>query len=244
MSIRKQQECAEIFRVTENAMNIKYGVAIFLLLLSLNMFQSVAIAQVPGEDVMITVPTPKTKGTMSLEEAIAKRRSTREFTQTSITKEEISQLLWAAQGITDKKNSLRAAPSAGALYPLEIYLFTRDGIFHYNVEKHALEVLDRRDGRQELSAASFGQDMIQEAAASIVIGAVFGRVTSKYGDRGVGYVYMEAGHAAQNIHLMAVSLGLASVPVGAFDGKKVKAVLSLDNAIEPLYIIPVGAEKK
>lgn len=190
---------------------------------------------------MATLPTPKLKGSISLEEAIAKRRSVREFADRDITQEEISQLLWAAQGTTDKTHSLRSVPSAGALYPLEIYLITKDGLFHYDVKKHTLEILGRRDLRPELARAGFNQAMIQEAAADIVICAVFERVTSKYAERGVSYVYMEAGHAAQSIQLMAVSLGLASVPVGAFDDKSVTVVLGLDNNRKPLYIIPVGA---
>ena len=190
---------------------------------------------------MITLPKPKVKGSISLEETIARRRSVREFADRDITQEEISQLLWAAQGITDKTRSLRSVPSAGALYPLEIYLLTKDGLFHYSVDEHALEILGRRDLRPELARAGFNQAMIQEAAADIVMCAVFERITSKYAERGASYVYMEAGHTAQNIHLMAVSLGLASVPVGAFDDKSVKAVLGLDNNRKPLYIIPVGA---
>ena len=190
---------------------------------------------------MITLPKPKVKGSISLEETIARRRSVREFADRDITQEEISQLLWAAQGITDKTRSLRSVPSAGALYPLEIYLLTKDGLFHYRVDEHALEILGRRDLRPELARAGFNQAMIQEAAADIVMCAVFERITSKYAERGASYVYMEAGHTAQNIHLMAVSLGLASVPVGAFDDKSVKAVLGLDNNRKPLYIIPVGA---
>jgi SagB-type dehydrogenase family enzyme len=196
-----------------------------------------------GEREMIKLPEPKIKGSVSLEEAIARRRSIREFAERDIKLEEVSQLLWAAQGITDKAKSFRAVPSAGALYPLEIYVVTREGLFRYIVEKHALEILDNHDLRSELSDASWGQEMVRQAGANIVICAIFKRVTSKYAERGIKYVYMEAGHAAQNIHLMAVSLGLGSVSVGAFDDKKVQALFKLDKNIEPLYIVPIGAKR-
>lgn len=196
-----------------------------------------------GEREMIKLPEPKIKGSVSLEEAIVQRRSIREFAERDIKLEEVSQLLWAAQGITDKTESFRAVPSAGALYPLEIYVVTKECLFHYIVEKHALEILDNHDLRSELADASWGQGMVRQAGADIVICAIFKRVTSKYAERGIRYVYMEAGHAAQNIHLMAVSLGLGSVPVGAFDDKKVQALLKLDKNIEPLYIVPIGAKR-
>lgn len=196
-----------------------------------------------GEREMIKLPEPKIKGSVSLEEAIVQRRSIREFVERDIKLEEVSQLLWAAQGITDKTESFRAVPSAGALYPLEIYVVTKEGLFHYIVEKHALEILDNHDLRSELADASWGQGMVRQAGADIVICAIFKRVTFKYAERGIRYVYMEAGHAAQNIHLTAVSLGLGSVPVGAFDDKKVQALLKLDKNIEPLYIVSIGAKR-
>jgi len=196
-----------------------------------------------GDSNMIKLPEPKIKGRVSLEEVINARRCVREFTEKDIKLEEISQLLWAAQGITDKTRSLRAVPSAGALYPLEIYLITKDGLFHYIVAKHALEILDNRDLRRDLAAASLGQASVKQAAADIVICAIFKRVTSKYGERGMRYVDIEAGHAAQNIHLTAVSLGLGSVPVGAFDDQSVQAMLKLDKNTTPLYIITVGAKR-
>jgi len=192
------------------------------------------------EKKMIMLPQPKTEGQMSLEAAIQKRRSIRSFTDEKVGLEAISQLVWAAQGITDQENSLRAAPSAGALYPLETYVITEEGFYHYDVLEHALELIKEGDLRQELADAGWNQPMIAQAPLNILICAVFKRITSRYGDRGVGYVYEEVGHAAQNIHLQAVSLGLGSVPVGAFDDKKVKSSLSLGAEVEPLYIIPVG----
>ncbi|RJO63646.1 MAG: SagB/ThcOx family dehydrogenase [Candidatus Omnitrophota bacterium] len=190
----------------------------------------------------IQLPQPKNKGTISLEEAIAKRRSQRSFSNKELTLSQISQLLWAAQGITERKGGrvLRSAPSAGALYPMEIYALTKDGLYHYLPESHALEVLRDGDLRGKLSGASLGQSSVSDAPLDIVICAVYERVTSKYRERGNRYVAVEAGHVAQNIHLQAVALGLVSVPIGAFSDEEVKKVLDLPADCVSLYIIPVG----
>ena len=190
----------------------------------------------------IQLPQPATKGKISLEEAISKRRSQRNFARKDLGLEQISQLLWSAQGITAKKGnfSFRAAPSAGALYPMEIYLLSKDGLYHYLPEGHQLEQLSQGDLRNSLSNSALGQASISQAPVSIVICAVYARITSKYGERGIRYSHIEAGHIAQNMHLEAVALGLGSVPIGAFDDSQVKKVLSLPKDEEPLYIIPVG----
>jgi len=188
---------------------------------------------------IIELSKPVLKGKISLEEAINKRRSVRSFSDKPLSGEEISQLLWAAQGITDPRG-LRAAPSAGALYPLEIYVVDGSGLFHYIPQGHKLEILSDKDLRQRLSSACWGQGFIAKAALDIVICAVYERVTSKYGDRGSKYVDMEAGHAAQNLHLQAVALGLVSVPVGAFNDDHIRGVLGFSKEIKPLYVIPVG----
>lgn len=190
----------------------------------------------------IQLPGYTTKGKISLEEAILKRRSQRSFAQKDLTLDEIGQLLWAAQGITGYKEgfSFRAAPSAGALYPIEIYLLTKDGLFHYIPEGHKLEILGQKDLRQALAVSALGQDPIALAPVDIVICAVYQRVTAQYGQRGIRYTHIEVGCAAQNIHLEAVALGLSSVPIGAFDDERVKGVLSLPKDHEPLYIIPLG----
>jgi SagB-type dehydrogenase family enzyme len=190
----------------------------------------------------IQLPQPATKGKISLEEAISKRRSQRSFTKQELTLEEISQLLWAAQGITERRTgySLRSAPSAGALYPMEIYALTKDAAYHYLPERHCLEVLNENDLRNDLGNAALGQSSVRDAPLDIVICAVYGRVASKYKERGKRYADIEAGHIAQNIHLQAVALGLASVPIGAFSDEAVKGVLSLAADWVPLYIIPVG----
>ena len=190
----------------------------------------------------VQLPNPSVKGKVSLEETIAKRRSQRSFRQKSLSLEQISQLLWAAQGITAKEQgfSFRAAPSAGALYPMEIYLLTRDGLFHYLPEGHMLHMLGEKDLREDLANAALGQGAVSEAPLDIVICAVYSRITGKYGERGIRYAHIEAGHIAQNIHLEAVALGLGSVPIGAFNDDGVKKALSLPVDHDPVYIIPVG----
>jgi len=190
----------------------------------------------------IQLPQPKSESKISLEEAILKRRSQRAFINKDLKWDEIGQLLWAAQGITQKKGGFvfRTAPSAGALYPMEIYLLSREGLFHYIPLGHKLEVIKEDDLRASLAGAALHQDSISQAPIDIVICAVYERATLKYGQRGIRYAHIEAGHIAQNIHLQAVALGLGSVPIGAFSDEEVKGVLSLPKEEEALYIIPVG----
>ena len=190
----------------------------------------------------IQLPAPVEEGKMSVEEAILKRRSQRNFIQKDLDWAQIGQLLWVAGGVTAKKQgfAFRAAPSAGALYPMEIYLLSKDGLYHYLPSDHKLEVLSQNDLRDSLAAAALGQGSVREAPIDIVICAVYQRVTAKYGKRGIKYVHIEAGHIAQNIHLEAVAMGLGSVPIGAFNDQEVKNLLSLPPEQEPVYIIPVG----
>ncbi len=189
---------------------------------------------------IVNLPEPEKKGEMPLEACIEKRRSTRQFKARKLSMEEISQLLWSAQGITDTSRGYRAAPSAGALYPLEIYAVTPEGVYHYLPEKHAMQHHKPEDLRRQLSDAALSQSSVKSAPLDIVVTAVYQRVTRKYGERGIRYTHMEAGHATQNVLLQSVALSLASVPVGAFRDESVKNVLSLPDDHEPLYIIPVG----
>jgi len=192
----------------------------------------------------IILPSPSLKGNVSLEEAIFKRRSHREFLDKDLDLNQISQILWAGQGITLERFGIkfRTAPSAGALYPIEIYLLTKEGVFHYLPLEHKLIQIIDKDLREKLSISCWGQSFIKEAPLSIVICAVYARTTQKYGQRGIRYVHIEVGHVAQNIILEATALGLASVCVGAFDDSEVKDLLSLSRE-EPLYIIPIGYPK-
>ncbi|MEW6685199.1 MAG: SagB/ThcOx family dehydrogenase [Candidatus Edwardsbacteria bacterium] len=189
---------------------------------------------------IITLPKPVTKGTVSLEECLLKRRSKRAYRVQDLTLEQISQLCWATQGITETVGGFRTAPSAGATYPLELYLVKSDGLFHYLPEGHKLEKVKAGDFRKSLCSAALGQRFVAEAPVDFVITAIYERTTARYRQRGIRYVDIEVGHAAQNLHLQAVALGLGSVPVGAFDDDAVSEILSLPKEEKPLYIIPVG----
>jgi SagB-type dehydrogenase family enzyme len=197
---------------------------------------------------IVELPPPVTRGTMSVEEAILKRRSVRSYSNKPLSLEDVSQLLWAAQGITDPARGFRAAPSAGATYPLEVYVVVGEngvmglekGLYHYRPDKHILEYVFEDDLRSGLSDVALGQSPIREAPISIIIAAVYERTKSRYGERGIRYVHMEAGHVGQNIYLQAVARGLGTVVIGAFEDSRVQNVLGLPANQNPLYIIPVG----
>jgi SagB-type dehydrogenase family enzyme len=189
---------------------------------------------------ILGLPAPELKGRMSLEQALAVRRSVREFTRQTLTERELSQLLWAAQGIT-RADGLRTAPSAGALYPLEVWVATASGFYHYEPHKHRLTQHLERDLRPEIYRVALMQEAILQAPAVFVIAAVYQRTARKYGEqRTPRYVPMEAGHSAQNLLLEAVALGLGGVVIGAFNDSEVERVLSLPAEQKPLYLIPVG----
>lgn len=188
----------------------------------------------------IELPSPHTTGSVSVEEAIAQRRSMRRYTSTPLSLEEVGQLLWAAQGITDTRRSLRAAPSAGATYPLDTYVVLTNGVFRYMPQRHTLQQISSEDIRAQLAEAALGQAFVAQAPMSIVFVSVPTRTTGRYGTRGIKYIDMEIGHAAQNVHLQAVALGLGSVPVGAFRDEAVSSLLDLSSEQTPLYIIPIG----
>ncbi len=197
----------------------------------------------------ITLPKPTHEGTASVEEAISRRKSVRQYSSRAITTEEISQILWSAQGtgVDGTTGATRAAPSAGATYPVEVFVVTGEpgedeeipaGIYHFDPKNHALLPVVKGDKRDALSQAALGQGFVAQAPVSIVLTVEYKRTTNRYGERGHRYVHMEIGHITQNIHLQAVALGLDSVAVGAFDDKNVTAILS--TTYEPLMIIPIG----
>jgi SagB-type dehydrogenase family enzyme len=197
----------------------------------------------------LKLPKPEFKG-LTVEEAIQKRRSIRNYSKQPISKAQLSQLLFAAQGLTGKMygKGLRSAPSAGALYPFEIYAVVNNvqdlsqGIYHYAVLDHALERVKAGDFRSKITDAGLEQEMLGDAAVTIVLSAIFDRVRHKYGERGYRYVYMEAGHISQNIYLQAVSLGLGSVCAGAFTDEKVNQLIDVDGRKEAaIYLHAVGA---
>ncbi len=186
------------------------------------------------------LPAPALSSELSLEETLANRRSVREYDDEPLTTSQIGQLLWAAQGITSEQG-YRTAPSAGALYPLEIYLLTADGVFHYDPRQHSLTPTGKADARPALFRAALRQEPVLAAPAVIVVTAVYSRTAQKYGDqRGNRYVHLEAGHAAQNLLLQATAMGLGAVPIGAFNDQEVQQALGLLADHQPLYLIPVG----
>ena len=189
------------------------------------------------------LPEPSLEGELSLEETLLLRRSMREYRDQPLDLAEISQLLWAAQGITNPAG-YRTAPSAGALYPLEIYIVTEAGVFHYLPTDHALHAVLEGDFRKSLHISALSQEAILNAPLVLIVTAVYERTQAKYGARrSPRYVHLEAGHAAQNVLLQAVSLGLGAVPIGAFHDEDVQAVLMLPEDHQPLYLIPVGYPK-
>ena len=192
-----------------------------------------------------SLPEPVTSGEKSLEALLQQRRSVREYQEAALDLSTIGQLLWAAQGITDLQG-FRTAPSAGALYPLELYVVAGNvdglppGVYHYHPDKHRLQQTEAGDLRHMLSRAALAQPWVKAAAAVVVVTAVYGRTTRKYGERGVRYVHMEVGHAAQNLFLQAEAIGLAAVVVGAFEDDAVATVLKLPTNMQPLMLIPVA----
>ena len=187
----------------------------------------------------IELPAPSLDSDEALEAALASRRSVRTFTADPLDLNELSQLLWAAQGITSEQGA-RTAPSAGGLYPLELFVVAGDGLYHYLPEQHSLERLGTSDLRDLLSEAALGQEAVADGAAVFVITAVYSRTEAKYEDRAERYVHLEAGHAAENLLLQATALGLGAVPIGAFRDSEVQDVLALPADHAPLYLIPVG----
>jgi len=188
--------------------------------------------------VVIKLPPPLLKGKVSLEEAITKRRSVRKYRPESLALFQLSQILWSAQGVTGG-GRLRAAPSAGATYPLEVFAVIgkqaieelETGIYHYEVDSHSLSLHKPGDFRIDLARAALDEGFIAVAPVDIVICALYTRTSYRYGRRGERYVHMEVGHVGQNIH---------TVEVGAFDDEDVRKVLDVEEQIKPLYIMPIG----
>jgi len=193
----------------------------------------------------VALPAPRTAGTIPVEQALAGRRSVREFARAPLALEEVSQLLWAAQGV-NRPDGHRTAPSAGATYPLELWLAAGEvtglppGLYRYRPAGHRLEPVDGRDRRRELAAAARGQEWVASAPAIVVVAAVPARTEARYGERAERYVAIEAGHAAENLFLQAVALGLGSVPVGAFGDDEVARLLGMPAGERPWLLLPVG----
>lgn len=200
---------------------------------------------VQHESEIIRLPEPTYDSKISIEKALLKRRSVRDYKDEPLTLAEVAQLLWAAQGVTDPRG-FRTAPSAGALYPLELYVVAGNvknlpnGIYRYRPHSHELLRVAQGDKRTELCHAALGQSSVKDAAAMIVFSGVYERTTGKYGARGIRYVHIEVGHSAQNVYLQAVSLNLGTVVIGAFYDDAVKRILSMPAREQPFCIMPIG----
>jgi SagB-type dehydrogenase family enzyme len=194
---------------------------------------------------LIKLPRAEANLGHPLEMLLSRRRTVREFAPGAVSLTQASCLLWAAQGMTDARG-LRTAPSAGALYPLSLYLAAgvvtglEPGLYRYRPRDNALESLQSGDFRSVLAEAALGQPWVAEAALSLAFAARYERTTGKYGKRGIQYVHMEVGHAAQNVLLTAVALNLGAGVVGAFDDRRMAKVLGLARDETPLYLVPVG----
>ncbi len=191
---------------------------------------------------MPELPQPDTKGHISVESALVTRRSCRNFSNQPLSEKQISQLLWAGQGITYAPRGFRTAPSAGATFPISLYAILPEGTFKYDPQTHNLIAVQTGDIRHTLAAACLEQFFMTSAGLIIVIAANFKRTTSRYGQRGKRYVILEAGHFAENIFLQAQALGLGSVAIGAYDDKKVAKIVKLDETDEPLLIVAIGVK--
>jgi SagB-type dehydrogenase family enzyme len=224
----------------------KIGITLFLGALIVSSILSITAI---GDEKIINLLEPEMREKMSVEEAIKERRSERTFTDTPLTLKQLSQILWAAQGITEEEK--RAAPSAGATYPIDLYIIVGEGgvegigtgLYHYIPRWHRMEDILEGDLRSRLAKASLFQMFITDAPISIVITGDYERTTARYGERGTRYVHMEAGHVSQNIYLQVDSLGLGTVAVGAFRDEEVSKLSNLPERHRPLYVMPIGYTK-
>lgn len=193
----------------------------------------------------IPLPRPRHEGSISVEEALGQRRSSREFGSGHLALAEVAQILWAAQGLTHAEG-YRTAPSAGALYPLEVYLLAGDvdelaaGLYRYRPARHELVLVRPADLRQAIASAALRQDWIADAPGVLVITGVYQRTAHKYGERAHRYVHIEVGHLAQNVYLQCTAAGLATAFVGAFADEQVQQVLTLPSDHAPLGLMPFG----
>ena len=196
---------------------------------------------------VVKLPPPALKGAVSVAEALQARRTVRRFASRNLSLAQVGQLLWAADGISDSRG-YRTAASAGATYPLEIYLVVGEravtgltpGVYRYLVPEHALEAAAPGDQRAAVARASLHQSWMAEAPVMVIIAAEYRRCTTRYGERGIMYTHQESGHVGQNVFLMAEALGLGAGIVGAFDDKGLGQILRLPPGRVPLLVMPVG----
>ena len=212
----------------------------------------VVLSSSDGSALIYVLPSPVVDGDVSVEAALTGRRSHRSYQDMVLTLEQVSQILWSAYGVTlpsgsaAQRGGLRTAPSAGALYPLEIYAIIGNvegvdpGVYRYNSGEHTLEQVIAGDVRDAVREAALNQGMVSQAPMSVFFSAVFSRTTERYGERGVSYIYIEVGHSAQNVYLQAEAMGLGTCAIGAFTDDTIRRVLGLADDEEPLYLMPVG----
>ena len=195
---------------------------------------------------IIQLPAPRYDGETSVEKALLQRRSVRSYKKDPLSISDISQILWAAQEVTEKTYGLRTAPSAGALYPLELYLVVtnidglKPGVYKYKPQDHTIKRISEGDKRLDISNAALKQDAIENSSAIVIITAIYERTEVKYGNRSERYVHTEVGHVGQNIYLQSVSLGIGTVMIGAFKDEALKKVLGFAEDEYPLGIMPLG----
>ena len=219
--------------------------------LSLGFFLTMGLLEVRTGEASISLPKPSLDGKISVEKAIKGRRTVRDFRERGLTLNHLSQLVWAGQGITDPLERKRAAPSGGALYPLDLYIVIgengvekmEEGVYRYLPKEHSLLLITKGDRRREIALASLSQMWMARAPVLLIITAEYRRITGKYGERGIRYALIEVGHVGQNLFLQAEALGLGAGIVGAFNDSEVSKIAGLASKHEPLLIMPVGYKK-
>ncbi|MBN2372388.1 SagB family peptide dehydrogenase [bacterium] len=242
-----------IIMLSYKSLILFFAIYIILSIIPLTFVLAMGEGNIKESNNIISLPSPTLKGHVSVEEAIKRRRTRRSFSSDPLSIIEWGQLLWSAQGITSEGNlKKRAAPSAGALFPLDIYLVLGKnsldpigtGFFHYLPDHHALKRLSNKDFTKKIAEASLWQYWMAQASGMILITAEYPRITSKYENRGIRYSHIEAGHVAQNCFLQAESLGLSVGIVGAFEDQSLIDLLPIPEGHEPILIIPVGKKAK
>jgi SagB-type dehydrogenase family enzyme len=209
---------------------------------------AIAIDNKQNRGVVMKLPQPKLEGSITVERAIRQRRTIRVYSSQILDLDQLSQLLWSAQGLTGVRRFKRAAPSAGALYPMDVYAVVGQnsvvqldaGVYHYEPRAHGLSLITQQDLRDRVARAAISQMWMSRAPINLVITAEYKRVTGKYGKRGIRYAQIEAGHIGQNLFLQAEALGLRAGIVGAFRDKDLIEIMKLPRSHEPLLIMPVG----
>ncbi|MEM4718185.1 MAG: SagB/ThcOx family dehydrogenase [Desulfurococcaceae archaeon] len=190
------------------------------------------------------VKLPEPSKDTPLSQLLLRRKSIRRYKSDALTHSELSCMLWATYGLVNRRRHV--VPSAGATYPVEIYVFIKNviglkqGIYRYDEVKHSLILVKEGDFSRDLAKACLDQSWVRDAPINIVIVARYEKTTSWYGDRGLRYIHFEAGHIGQNIYLAATELGLGTVAVGAFIDESIAELIGLGKEYIVLYVFPVG----